>query len=385
VLRADTLVAVGVTASWLTVVTLALQWDYWRPTWFESYWLAGFGLTLPLALRRTAPGTALVVTVAVYPPLYIWWVPAGLQSPFHVLPLMLAAFLAARAGRSGWLVGPAAVLGTFWLVVGPIDLSWTSQPGTGIALGLSINEFLLLISLVAAATVLGAVVGRLDRSLASLAQRNRELEELQHVRTREAVQSERVQIARDLHDVVAHHVSAIVVRAQAAQRVGGDDAELYRDAVAWIAPEGRQALDAMRSLVRVLRDDAPPLAPTSTLADLAAVVARMRGAGLELETQFPEHWPPCPPAVGLAVVRVAQEALTNVVSHSAAHGAVIRLEASGGRLVLEVADAGPARSSARGGNGLLHMRERAVACGGTLSAGPDGDGWRVRLEVPLGG
>src|SRR5690606_10960756 len=126
---------------------------------------------------------------------------------------------------------------------------------------------LLLVALVVAASVLGAALGRLDETLASLAERNRELEELAEVRAREAVQSERVRIARDLHDVVAHHVSAIVVRAQVVQRVGGDDVGVYRDAMAWIAPEGREALDAMRSMVRVLREDAAPLAPTSTLVD----------------------------------------------------------------------------------------------------------------------
>lgn len=388
-LRADVVLAVCVVVAWITVVTVALQWDYWRPAWFESYWLAGVGMAVPFALRRTAPGVALWLTVIGYPVLYTWWVPAGMQSAFHVLPIMVAGFFATRAGSvPGWLAGPVAVLGSLWLEWASIDPLGLWLAGEIYTPGGNLTEVLLLISLVAAATVLGVVFGRLDGTVASLADRNRELEELQQVRTREAVQSERVRIARDLHDVVAHHVSAIVVRAQAVDRVGGDDVEVYREAVRWIGPEGRQALDAMRSIVRVLREDAPPMVPVSTLADVAAVVDRMRGAGLELEARLPERWPTCPPAVGLAVVRVAQEALTNVVSHSAAYSARLRLDVKAGQLVLEVVDPGPARpstGSGRRGNGLVHMRERAAACGGTVVAGPVGDGWQVRMEVPFDG
>jgi len=389
--RSDVATAVLVVVAWLAAVTIASRWDYWRPQWIESYWIAGLWLAVPLALRRRAPGAAFWVTAAGYPMAYAWWVPAGLQSAFHLLPLLAAAFVATRArALPAVAVAPLASAGALWVVWGswrPL-LSWLA--GETDSPGWSVNELLLLVALVVAASVLGAALGRLDETLASLAERNRELEELAEVRAREAVQSERVRIARDLHDVVAHHVSAIVVRAQAVQRVGGDDVGVYRDAMAWIAPEGREALDAMRSMVRVLREDAAPLAPTSTLVDLGAVVERMRGAGLDLDARLPGAWPACSPAVGLAVVRVAQEALTNVVSHSLAHRARVSCEVVGERLVLEVVDPGPAAppagTRAPRGNGLVHMRERAAACGGTLEAGPvAGGAWRVRLEVPIDG
>ncbi len=391
--RVDLAVAVGVVVAWVTAVTVATRWDYWHPMWIESYWLAGVGLAVPLALRRRATGVAFWITTLGYPPLYTWWVPPGLQSAFHLIPVLLAVFVGTR-GRSApaWVTGPVGVLAALWLEWGRLDplVYWlrgeSEVPGWS-----NVTELLLLLTLVAAAAALGAVFARLDDTLASLAERNRELEALQEVRTREAVQSERVRIARDLHDVVAHHVSAIVVRAQAVDRVGGDDVDVYRDAVRWIAPEGRNALDAMRSLVRVLREDAAPLAPTSTLADLGAVVERMRGAGLELDARLPQVWPACSAAVGLAVVRVAQEALTNVVSHSAARRASVSLDHSDGRLLLQVVDPGPPRpvaDAARRGNGLMHMRERAAACGGTLTAGPlagGAHGWHVRMEVALDG
>ncbi len=391
----DAAVAFLVGGAWCAAVALALRWDYWYPWSIESYWWAGLWLVVPLALRRTWPGWAFWLTVVAFPWGYTssWLQAWSLQSAFHLAPLLLAVFVGVRA-RSvpAWVAAPVGAVGALWLQWGTLDplLFWLqgylSAPGYG-----NVTELLLLLSLVAAAAVLGAAFARLDDTLASLAERNRELEALQEIRTREAVQSERVRIARDLHDVVAHHVSAIVVRAQAVDRVGGDDVDLYRDAVRWIAPEGRGALDAMRSLVRVLREDAAPLAPTSTLADLGVVVERMRGAGLVLDASLPREWPPCPAPVGLAVVRVAQEALTNVVSHSAAGRASVRLDHAGGRLVLEVSDPGPPRPAARPGrqgNGLVHMRERAVACGGTLTAGPaagGASGWQVRMEVAVDG
>ncbi|GEN79771.1 sensor histidine kinase [Actinotalea fermentans] len=392
-LRVDAVVALAVGGAWWAAVSLARRWDYWHPQSIESFWWAGLWLVVPLALRRSWPGVAFWLTVVVYPWGYTspWLSAWSLQSAFHLIPVLLAVFIGARARSApAWVSAPVGVLAALWLEWGTLDPLVFWVRGDVPAPSSNVTELLLLLSLVAAAAALGAVFARLDDTLASLAERNRELEALQEVRTREAVQSERVRIARDLHDVVAHHVSAIVVRAQAVDRVGGDDVEVYRDAVRWIAPEGRNALDAMRSLVRVLREDSAPLAPTSTLADLGAVVERMRGAGLELDARLPRAWPACPAAVGLAVVRVAQEALTNVVSHSAAGRAAVSLDHSGGRLVLEVTDPGPPRPAAtpgRQGNGLMHMRERAVACGGTLAAGPlaGGHGWQVRMEVALDG
>jgi signal transduction histidine kinase len=388
-LRRDAALGLLLGAAWWVAVQLALRWDYWRPLNVETYWLAGAWLVVPIALRRTAPGLAFWATTLLYPWMYLVWMWWGLQSAFHLLPILLAVFWAVRARAvRAWLAAPVASLMTLWLEWTTLDplLAWLG--GRQSSPGGNVTELLLLVTLMCAAAALGAVFARLDTTLASLAERNRELEELQEVRTREAVQSERVRIARDLHDVVAHHVSAIVVRAQAADRVGGDDVDVYRDAVRWIAPEGRTALDAMRSLVRVLREDAAPLAPTSTLADLGAVVERVRGAGLAVDARLPEAWPACPAPVGVAVVRVAQEALTNVVEHSRAGRASVHLAHDAGRLVLEVHDPGPPRprTGERRGNGLTHMRERAAACGGNLTAGPcQGGGWTVRMEVAVDG
>ncbi len=426
--------ALAASGSWLVAVALASGWDYWHPRWIESYWWAGLWLAVPLALRRSVPGLGFWVTALVYPATYgLVLHGSALQSDFHVLPLMIAAFAATRSGAlPRLLVAAVASVSTIALTAGSVPGVVSLVEGRGAPVGGGVTHLLLLVSLVLAATVLGSVFCRLEETTASLAERNAELRAVQELRTREAVHHERTRIARELHDVLAHHVTAIVVRAQAADRVGGSRPEAYREAVRWIGPAGREALDSMRSLVRVLRDDdvppgapgrdvagagprsgggravvgagsAPgagatvgvtdgpdggrvPLAPMPTLADLPAVLERVRGAGLTVDASLPGQWPPSSPVLGLAVVRVAQEALSNVLVHSAAASARVVLDVTARSVVLTVDDLGPAVApTARGrqGNGLVHMRERAATCGGTLVAGPAGDGgWVVRMEVP---
>lgn len=405
--RQDVAVAVAVGALWFLTVSVASGWDYWHPLWITSYWWAGVWLVMTLTLRRLAPGVAFWATSVVYPVTYLGLVQgSGLQSDFHVLPLLVATFAVTRAAAVPvWLAGPVSVGSIVVLEAGLGGVSVLLQDGDVLAVSTHPSHALLLATLASAATVLGTLFQRLAATSASLAQRNLELEALQDLRAREAVRFERTRIARELHDVVAHHVSAIVVRAQAADHVGDTDPEAYRDAVRWIAPAGREALDSMRSVVRVLRDDhagevdmtpaglvrlladqTTPMAPQPGLADLAGVVERVRGAGLEVNAELPAVMPDCSSAVGLAVVRVAQEALTNVLVHSGASGADLRLSALPGSLVLQVRDPGPARQETgevRQRHGLLHMRERAAACGGTVTAGRADNGeWVVMMKVP---
>lgn len=385
----DGLVALGVLAAWTVAVTLLARTDVWHPRWQDAHLWAGVGLAVPLALRRVAPAAGLWLTVVGYPlgyALLTYGSPA--QADLHVLPLLVAAYAATRAGAvHPVLTGAAGAASTFALVVGADGVRSLTGPAPTVG---DPSDTVLLLALVLAATALGTVAGRLAATTRSLELRNAELRALQAVRERAAVRAERTRIARELHDVVAHHVSAIVVRAQAADRVGADRPEEYRAAVRWIAPAGKEALTAMRSVVRVLRapdEGGAPLAPLPGLDDLAGVLDRVRGSGLAVDADLPDPLPPCPPEAGLALVRVAQEALTNVLVHSAAARAGVTLAARPRRLTLRVHDAGPARTGTGGthggGNGVVHMRERAAACGGTLTAGPGPDGWTVTMEVPV--
>lgn len=387
--------ALGVLAAWTGALIAMRLGNYWYPLYFEVYLWAGLWMAVPLALRRLAPVTGFWLTVVVYPIGYAVLSDGGhLQADLHAMPLLIAAFIATRgAALHPVLVAAIALPATLVLQVGAWGMRAIIE---GRGLGPDLSRAALLVVLVAAATALGAVFHRLAETSRSLEDRNAELRALQQVRAEAAVRAERTRIARELHDVVAHHVTAIVVRAQAADRVGESRPEEYREAVRWIAPAGREALTAMRSVVRVLREpepgdeDAPataPLTPLPDLTELTGVLERVRGAGLSVTADLPSPPPPCPPDVGLAVVRVAQEALTNVLQHSAAGHADVRLSAATGVLTLRVADAGPALhapGTSDGGNGIGHMRERAAACGGTLVAGPEQDGrWVVRMEVPL--
>jgi signal transduction histidine kinase len=242
------------------------------------------------------------------------------------------------------------------------------------------------------ATVSVVVLGWLMHREASishdLAQRNAELERLRAVEAQRVVAEERTRIARELHDVVAHHLTAVIIRAQAADRVRATRPEVASESVGWIADTAKDALNAMRSTVRMLRTDGgnAGLAPEPTLGDLSAIAARVAEAGLDIELRLPEPLPDLEPQVELAAVRIAQEALTNTMRHAAARRAVVTLRHDADGVVVEIDDDGtsdPAGTRRRDGTGLVGMQERAAACGGRLRIGssPLG-GWRIRAWLP---
>nr|WP_269205427.1 histidine kinase [Motilibacter aurantiacus] len=206
-----------------------------------------------------------------------------------------------------------------------------------------------------------------------------------------AVTAERNRIARELHDVVAHHVSLMVVQAEAGPVVVDRDPARAAAAFDSISATGKAALTEMRRLLGVLRSDdgpAAPLAPQPGLDRVGELLERARGAGLDVRLEVVGDVRPLPPAVELSAYRLVQEALTNAVRHAGPTRAVVRVAYAPAALGLEVTDAGPGREvpAPRGGAGLglVAMRERVAVVGGTLVAGPrDGGGWAVRAELPL--
>jgi signal transduction histidine kinase len=228
-------------------------------------------------------------------------------------------------------------------------------------------------------------------------------------RVEAARRGERVAIARELHDVVAHHVTGIVVVAQAARATSPLDPQQAARMLADIEGAGERALDAMQQLVGVLRADGPgsaPVAPVATLADLPALVERFRDAvPATVDARLPDPADPGALAVGdevqASVYRIVQESLTNVRRHApAARTVAVTVALADGRVRVEVRDdGGDAGASAHdggrdgggdgdrdlgGGFGVIGMTERARALGGTLHAGPDGHGWSVRADLPAG-
>ncbi|MFI2412538.1 sensor histidine kinase [Streptomyces sp. NPDC018947] len=197
---------------------------------------------------------------------------------------------------------------------------------------------------------------------------------------------ERLRIARELHDVLAHSISVINVQAGVGLALLDSDPEQARTALATIKDKSKEALGEVRQVLDTLRapGDAPR-APAPGLDRLPELVEQAASAGLTVEIEG--RAPHLPPGTDLAAFRIVQEALTNVVRHSGSRRARVRLDPEGGTLRLRVDDDGPATGADAGGsgNGLAGMRERAAALGGTVEAGPRPDGgFRVLARLPLG-
>jgi signal transduction histidine kinase len=210
---------------------------------------------------------------------------------------------------------------------------------------------------------------------------------LQEADRRRAVLEERRRIALDLHDVAAHHLSALVVRSRLTAKV--DTPESYRELAAFSASTASEALDSIRHVVEVLHDDETPMTPQPDLHDLTTVLDRLSAAGLEVE-RGGETPPDLPRHVEGALVRIVQEALSNVLQHRGPGRAWMVLGHCDGAATLLVEDDGPssppdhARPRRPGARGLSGMVERAESCGGRLDIGASSrGGWAVRARIPI--
>ncbi|WP_256334566.1 sensor histidine kinase [Lentzea albidocapillata] len=201
----------------------------------------------------------------------------------------------------------------------------------------------------------------------------------------DAQKEERIALARELHDVVAHHVTGMLVQAQAALEVSDDDPHAAHRLLPGIVRSGTEALGAMRRLVGTLRQGENEAATTDLAADVIAAVERTRELGFE--TRLRIDLPPgeVAPELGRSVLRLVQESLTNVHKH-AVSPTMIDVEisrTSSGALRVIVADDGQLHELNQGGYGLVGMRERVDLLGGLFSAGPRENGWQVLAELPL--
>jgi signal transduction histidine kinase len=224
---------------------------------------------------------------------------------------------------------------------------------------------------------------------ASLLERQRE------VRAREAVADERTRIARELHDVVGHALSLIVIQSGGAQRVLQSKPELARDSLASIEVTGRQALidmERMLGMLRTTEGSEEPLSPQPGLSDIDTLAARVSEAGLPVDVKVEGLPLPLPASVDLSAYRIVQEALTNTLKHAGPARAAVTIRYAADSLELEIVDNGKGASddgvdSDRvGGRGLVGMKERVALFGGELTAvtRPEG-GFRVHARLPLRG
>lgn len=332
-------------------------------------WALALGAGLPLAVRRLWPVPVLCVVV----------LDACVATPLRLGPTsLLAAAYAAytvsvsrsrRMRASALAVGSIAGLGAAGLMMaGARNASGDTYPSR-LTLGLVV---------VCAAWTAGGVVRERREAARRL---------LEQVVARSKVE-ERLQLARDIHDVVTHSVGIIAVKASVANHVAGAHPDEALQALVEIEQISRKALGDLRTTLRELRsqDEAVNGANAPGLADLLPVISGAEAAGVRVEFQTDLATRP-PDAVGLSAFRIVQEALTNVVKHAAPTDCRVAIAADHRAMTVEVCDDGPGPGhrthSLSGGLGIVGMQERVAAHGGSLTVGPRAEGgYAVRAELP---
>ena len=368
----------GPAGAWLT--------GTWSERLGSAYWaagLVGLGFVGLLELATGGPQFVVVVTVALagLTLLSSRWTTVGAGA------LIVASFAltATDIAVGGDPVGPIlAEGGALVLVAGPIarysPVPWAVPLIVGVFVAQVLSNLaatevavaFVLTILVWAATSGTAGVGLYLR-LAS-AERGRAL--------LDARNTERLEIARELHDTVAHHVTGMLVQAQAAQLVADKDPGRAKELMAGVESAGNEVMGAMRQMVKTLRGDDDP-ASMNPAATIGHLVTQAEAEGFEVDLQIVD----IPPELGPTMIRLTREALTNVRKHSPRASTIaIRIEHGPSGIEWTVSDNGPlndARPASTGGYGLIGMRERVETLGGTFTAGPTATGWVVTARLPI--
>jgi signal transduction histidine kinase len=315
------------------------------------------------------------------------------HDPLPLLALMLAVSVVSRAVPS--LAQPTNSGGFVFLLLAVYSAAaHTSGRRTLLAGGMTVGTFVPALDMSGGITADNVIFFALIFGapwIAGRAVRQRRLNEreleLEKGRAAAAIVEERARIARELHDVVAHSISVMVVQARGGRRVLESEPADAREALAVIESTGQQALDEMRRLVGMLRsgDETLPLAPQPSLGQLGTLVDQVRAAGLPVELAIEGEPRDVPPGIDLSAFRIVQEALTNALTHAGPARARVVLRYLADDLELEISDDGPGSGAGSGsGYGLVGMRERVSVYGGELQAGrhPEG-GYTLRVRLPL--
>ena len=329
---------------------------------------------LALAFRRVAPLLTVAAVLGAIAAESLLGV--SLQRPDA--PLLMALVAVYTAGA--YLSLRDAVAGLALAIAG-VGASYAGSSTNGH------SDFAFTSVVVTAGWLVGrGMHGRVSQT-AALAERTQRLEQEAEAERAAAIVEERRRIARDLHDVIAHSVSVMVVQAGAAEDLFERDPAGVLEPIRAVQETGRGALVEISRLLGLLREDGAELglAPQPRLDELPELVEQTQAAGLPVELRIEGTPHPLPLGVDLSVYRIAQEALTNVRKHSAGARAevVLRYGADAVELLVEN-DGGTATNGHRGGHGLIGMRERVAVFGGTLDAGPQPNGgFRVSARLPL--
>ena len=344
--------------------------------WAVALWGAQ---TLPLLIRRSHPGTALAAMTALYALFQaLDPIPNKVPGPFLLMVGVYAVARYSTPGRS--LLGMLLCLEVA-MAADVLSGHW-QQPNLGSLEPIGLTTFVFFFAL---AWILGSGRRRIGADAEQLRDLNARLWAEQEANARQAVLAERSRIARDLHDVVAHHVSAIAVQARAVEDVLDEDPALAGNSIGLIAHTADTALVEMRRALGLLSPPDRELAPEPSLEHLDTLVDAAAAAGCQVTCRIATEELP-PDAVGIRVVayRIVQEALTNVLKHAGPVGVTIDVRADKSALVVTVTNEPETEHQPvpGAGRGLLGMRERVAAFGGTLEAGPRADGgWQVRAVL----
>jgi signal transduction histidine kinase len=337
-----------------------------------------FAISVPFLWRRThAPAVVAVVAIASF--VCVGFVEPR-QAAFEPFLALVLAFYAVGAHTE-----ERRALATLLIAV-----------PTGVVAGVAAASFgwsttgnsLPTVVWVTTAWIVGRIIRSWRGRAVALQHANRILEEQRELQAQAAVAVERGRIARELHDVIAHNVSMMVVQAGAAARVLEGEQPNVRAALDAIETSGRETVDEMRRLLGVLRraEDGQALTPQPGLAGLAALVAQVQEAGLPVDLQIEGTPAPLPPGLDLSAYRIVQEGLTNALKHAGPARAALRVTYAPDTVEIEIRDDGAGGGAGGGtGHGLVGMRERVALWGGKLQVGPERGGWVVRASLPLGG
>ena len=335
-----------------------------------------------LWMRGRRPVAVLFAVAAVDAALL--WISAGSLS-VGAVAVVVAAYTVFRL-RSGASVYPWAAAAALLSAAA----AWTFlAPGEGALTAGELPFALARSALVFALPALvGEVVASRSRAMAGLRERAELAERERGRAARDAVAEQRALMARELHDIAAHHLTGIIVGAQAAGALVAAEPDRAREYIRTVASDAQLTLANLRQTVGLLRsDDRGELAPAPAIAQLPLLVGDLRDAGMTVDEDWAGDPVPLGPVAESAAYRMVQESLANARQHAPGAACVVRVEYSAAGTRITVANeppAVPARTDTGGGHGMIGMRERAALTGSTLVAGPTPDGgWRNELTVPL--
>jgi signal transduction histidine kinase len=333
--------------------------------------LVALGLTAALLLRLIAPLVALILGIAAFQ-IETFLIAPHTDDPMSIVLMLIVVVYSAGAHTTGRRLAVASALVAAAVVLAMIQ--------DGDSLNVS---GLLFFGFFIGGPFLAGVMIRIRR------EREHFLTSERDERARAAVAEERTRIARELHDVVAHAVSVMVVQARGGRKRLEAEPDEAREAFDTIERTGQQALAEMRRLLGALRadDEALALAPQPSLSRLDALAAEVTRAGLPVDLRVEGEPAELPPGVDVSAYRIVQEALTNALKHAGPARAVVHVRYGDGKLDIEVADDGRGSTNGGGGgHGLVGIRERVTVYGGDFEAGGRaGGGYAVRATLPYAG